>query len=533
SAAAAGAVQVNLNVGDMGMTGQPVTPENRGILLGVGDMGMSGQPVTVQVGHVTVNLNVGEMGMTGQQVTPENRGVLLGVGDMGMTGLPVAVSLGKVQINLNVGDMGMTGQSAAINLIDTAVQINLNVGQMGMIGIPVSLPSRFVAIPTHHVQREFSFNLKPPLINPDAFQFRELFPQAKSYSQVNKDIGGYWSATLETEIDRRELDFWLNHALMSHLEVYAPTLDQIGEFFVNKITLSIGRLQITLGPVLDVVNKLAVAYAEMILDENGEPIIGENKYTDWQQDSASQTRYGIIEAIHNGGQLIDVLATQQAQINLAELKDPKHEESETGGTAVPHVSFDLMGYVHLLKLFTYQNNTEYDTENLSTKLTNAISADPNGIFPGTFPNVATNTTQVSKNESAARPAWTIIKELIELGDDSLNQYVFTVGNGRQITYAQIPTDIAYVTEHDRTDYRTPQNQIVQPWNVLPGRWLQYTDLLIGEPDPSTLTERARSPKFPFLKSTTFTLPDQIAYQSGEALTPSDILARRYALERSR
>ena len=63
---------------------------------------------------------------------------------------------------------------------------------------------------------------------------------------------------------------------------------------------------------------------------------------------------------------------------------------------------------------------------------------------------------------------------------------------------------------------------VYPWNVLPGKWLMYTDFLPGYVAPTTLRE---DPRIEFIESVTFTAPDGVMVRGGNLETLPQVLAQ--------
>jgi hypothetical protein len=71
--------------------------------------------------------------------------------------------------------------------------------------------------------------------------------------------------------------------------------------------------------------------------------------------------------------------------------------------------------------------------------------------------------------------------------------------------------------------RTPAGVHVAPWNVLPGRWLQFADLL---PDAPAVTNPYQDMRLMFIESVTYTAPRGLAMQGGRTDRLPQLLARQ-------
>ena len=121
---------------------------------------------------------------------------------------------------------------------------------------------------------------------------------------------------------------------------------------------------------------------------------------------------------------------------------------------------------------------------------------------------AEQTTFVPAYEDREREAWTVIKELLNYGDYANNRYNWGVYADRVIKFERRPTATEYIMSASDTGrgYRTLSGSKVAEWDVLPGKWLMITDLLIGVDAESLRVD----PKMMFI--------DEIRYSAGEGLT---------------
>jgi hypothetical protein len=69
---------------------------------------------------------------------------------------------------------------------------------------------------------------------------------------------------------------------------------------------------------------------------------------------------------------------------------------------------------------------------------------------------------------------------------------------------------------------TLQGLEVKPWNVLPGKWLEYTDFLIGGTTPTNFREDSR---IEFIEQVTYTMPWGLTHSGNKVGTLNQALAK--------
>ena len=124
-------------------------------------------------------------------------------------------------------------------------------------------------------------------------------------------------------------------------------------------------------------------------------------------------------------------------------------------------------------------------------------------------NLTKNTTKVPAFEKRYSTAWSVIKELISLGDEDSNRYLFGIYAGRMPRYHPAPTEVYYranVGDNEQR-YELLSGQVVKPYNILPGRWLLFSDILVGE---SLKKDLRRDLRAMFL--------EEVRYSAGMGLT---------------
>jgi len=325
------------------------------------------------------------------------------------------------------------------------------------------------------------------------------------------------------------MEDWFASGLNRHVEVYDSALVKVWEGFVNMVTLSAGTLRATRGPLIDIANRVSVVYTPILDAATAPPLEGSETTTTVDDNAASQVKYGIFEQVISGGKLLDDGTTDDAtelrNTFLEENREPETgEEISLGSSVTASVQIDLLGYVHRLQGWVYQDTTAA-TAQLDTKLGAILDADPNVIFSSANSAIATNPLLVSGYDDDNRMAWDAIQELVSLGDAAANRYTFGVYDNQRAVYAIAPTDTAY--QHriagesmDIEAYVT--GATVRPWDVLPARWMFLPDFLVGQ---TQTTDQRLDPRFLFIESVQFTAPSAVQISGQKVSRIPQMIAR--------
>ena len=100
--------------------------------------------------------------------------------------------------------------------------------------------------------------------------------------------------------------------------------------------------------------------------------------------------------------------------------------------------------------------------------------------------------------------------------------LFGVYDDRVPVYEQVPTTIEYYQKLSE-DFVTFESGLkVDPIDVLPGKWLYFTDLFIGEPEADTLSEDIRAM---FIESVKYTYPQGLVLSGGKTDSLTQKLAK--------
>lgn len=347
--------------------------------------------------------------------------------------------------------------------------------------------------------------------NPTGTNLGQLTEQVSSWRHETQANGGFWSAEFNLDGNLVDVEDWLMLGLGRHIACYDEDQQLIWAGFVNQVSASLGALSIERGPLLDVANRVEVFYTPIIDPTTDPPITGDQMPTVIAEDTDSQSRWGVIEKILNSGQLLDEEAEQIRDLYLSESKDPKTAKSLnlSGSGAGASVSVKCLGYVHWLDTYAYNNVATPLSVVASDKIEDVLAADPNNLFSTDYSKIEFNGTLVQSYENSSRTAWTILKEIVSLGDASFNRWVLGVYGDERVVYKAVPTVLKYTQALSDPAQRIiddASKAAVQPWKVKAGEWLMYTDLLIGQIKDTTL---GIDPRTQFIESVVFTAPHDL------------------------
>ena len=330
--------------------------------------------------------------------------------------------------------------------------------------------------------------------------------------------GGYKSASFTIQADKQTVERWLERGLGRHVECYDAALAGIGEYFVNRVVGNIGSLSVTRGPLLNVANRVGVAYTPY-LDICEPPETGTATVTTLAEDATSQDLYGIQEVWVSGGTLIDdtttanecgggTLDNEAEEIRdayLEENKEPETTQEISFGGGGTSLTLDCLGYSAWLERYAYSASaTGYTTA--SAKMIDVLASDTNSLISQEFGYVQDNGILVKQEETENRTAKAIIDEIVSMGDVNDSRWTFGIYAERKVYYSAIPTAIEYLHRlmDGRQAIETTNGNTVFAWNVLPARWLFIPDFMVGRAKP--ITDLRLDPRCVFIESVRYTAP---------------------------
>jgi len=349
-----------------------------------------------------------------------------------------------------------------------------------------------------------------------------LTSQIESYSHIIQAVGGYWSAQFSINTDQRTLEKWVTEGLGRHIEVVDSAGVIIWEGIVNKVSASLGPLDIVTGPMMDVGNLGIMEYST--LNTTVDPPIFGAQTEVFNLDMASIGKYGYWPMMLSGGSKSDADAANQLDTFVLENAWPTNSKTVNMGRAAdPQVRVECLGYVHLYIKMPY-NGTTSGTQNLSDKIIDVLDFQFNAITNDTWLQIATNALQVPGWDDRQNNGWQVIKDLVAMGDASFSRYLFGMYANQMPKYAAAPTTLEYQQQLSDPEQKvtTISGGRVLPWHVLPGKWMTFSDFLVGESEPADLR---RDPRAMFIESVTFTAPWGLGLKGGKIDTFSQKLAQ--------
>lgn len=381
---------------------------------------------------------------------------------------------------------------------------------------------------TESLQRSTSLTIRisEPVVVSSNIVEKNIADRVTSYKHSTTAFGGYDKCTFNVNENLGGSEKWIDR-LFCHVEVFSPDLVKVWEGFINKIKIAAGGLTLTRGPVTDIGNRVSVVYSTVDTTVTP-PIVGMRATTAATNDTDSQAIYGIIEKYVSVGGATDASALQIRDTWLADNSLPETSQSfTTAGLSSPNVTVECLGYYYYLNLFAY-NDTTSGTREISAILNDIFTyeATLNGIFSTDVAGIETPAAPVSiaRYTNDGNSALDRVKYCVSVGDDNDARWLFGIYADRKPYYTAAPTDIEYHQRisSQRQDVTSILQDIVFPWEVLPGKWLRYTDFLTGRP---AYTEMRADPRNEFIEKVTFTAPYTIVHTGNKQNSLDQKLAK--------
>ena len=348
-----------------------------------------------------------------------------------------------------------------------------------------------------------------------------LTSQIESYSHVIQAVGGYWSAQFSIKLDQRSIEKWVMEGLGRHIEIVDSAGVIIWEGVVNKVSASLGPLDLVAGPMMNVGNLTLLDYATLNTTVDP-PIFGDQTQV-FGQDFTSLAKYGAWVTALSGGNKSDARAADEVATYTLENAWPKNSKSVNMGRATdPQIRVECLGYVHMYIKMLYAGTTS-GTINLSDKIIDVLDFQFNTITDTSWTQIAANALQVAGWDDRGCNGWQAIKDLVAIGDGT-NRYLFGMYANQMPVYAAAPTTPEYQQQLSDPEQKvtTMSGGRVLPWHVLPGKWLTFSDFLVGESEPADLRQ---DPRAMFIESVTFTAPWGLGMKGGVTDTFAQKLAQ--------
>ena len=353
-----------------------------------------------------------------------------------------------------------------------------------------------------------------------------LANKATGYSHTISAFGGYDTASLNINYNLVTAEDWIDR-LGFHIEVYSPFLEKVWEGFINKITITAGSLSVTRGPLVDIGNRVRVVYST-VDSTISPPVVGGRARTATVNSIPSQDRYGIIEKGVSVGGVSPANALVLRDSWIAENALPETGQVfNSSSQTTPNVTVELLGYFHWLKQFLY-NDTAFGNREISLILQDIFAdeaANINGMFSTDMTGIVTPAAPVTIKRYINKDLTAIarIKFCVSYWDANDTRYLFGIYNDRKPFYEAVPSTIEYAQTitYPRQDI-TEDGIVVQPWNVRPGKYVEFTDFLVGAFTPADFRE---DPRIGFIESVTYTAPFGLSWTGNKVSTVRQKLAK--------
>lgn len=351
--------------------------------------------------------------------------------------------------------------------------------------------------------------------------------EIENLSFENLAVGGCWAASFSKAMSLQAAEDWYESGLGRTIKFYDQYTDWVWEGFVNKVTINPGDNSEVRGPLLDVKNRTSSTYTPRDFSVFP-PVDGSQTSTTIVEDDKSQKLYGILEGVVGAGATPKENAEKVRDLYLLENSIPKTTGQisiSPGDSKTPTVTIELLGFVHWLMVFIYEN-TSNTTGYLSDKIKDILGYDPNGIISTQYKYIEENLYLVNDLETKQRYAWDVLTELLSVGNDSNDdRRLFGIYENKVAKYNVKPTDIKYEYKlGDRQVVKEYNSQtIVRPWAIKPGNWITVPDFLIGRNIVSTNLNK--DPRNKFIESVKYTSPYSVDLSGGQTDRLSQMLAK--------
>ena len=340
------------------------------------------------------------------------------------------------------------------------------------------------------------------------------------YSHTTSVEHGFDSAQIDLSLGDDEIADWLEHGLGRDVSVFNAAGTEVWSGIVDTVSIRHGHRSIVIGPVSEVANRIAVLFSEA--DPTADPpVTGLSTITTYAEDAASQAAYGAWELITSGGSRTRVSANQVRDAELVQRSTPQRTKELATGGALPSITLGCLGYWAWLKAFTYN-----DPENVSTTVSGKVlrvlaeEAAGNAVLSTDYGLIGDNDVLVTKVEDDYRKGIDVIKDVVKMGDENYDRWLFGVWANRQARFDIVPDTIKYVNrtgDLDVIEFR--QGGEIMPWDVVAGEWMAWPDLVAGVPLPHTRAELYDDIRCVLIERVTFTAPYDLSV-NGQRITTS-------------
>lgn len=348
-----------------------------------------------------------------------------------------------------------------------------------------------------------------------------MFDALDTYSHTIQAFGGFDSAKFSLNDTDCPLGDWLENGLGRYIRTYSPDQKLVWEGFVDQVSVNVGGLSITRGPLLNIGNRVDISYSAFDFGYDP-PIPGIRKNSGLANDLPSQERYGILYKLLSASGVTDTNILLLRSTFLEENAVPELTQSFSLSGSNITLSVDCKGFFHYL---TYPyNKVSPGFTNVGEKIKDIIGDEPNGFLSTDFTEIAPNAMTVPWWELDNQPAKDVLRGLVAMGDANATRYLFGVYEERKCKYGPVPGDVEYdVRLRDRRQYIYDRaGGLVHPHDLRPGKWIRFIDFLPGHIHSGSLRN---DPRNLFIETVEFQAPFGWSVQGGKTNTLPQKLAK--------
>jgi len=345
------------------------------------------------------------------------------------------------------------------------------------------------------------------------------------YSHEIASQGGFVSASITIAGSKEYVEEWIADGLGRHIEIYNSDLAVVWSGFVDAYDAQVGTLATSGGPLMNVVNRTTVMYTP--IDYSADPPArGPLTETLTADDADSQTKYGILETVYNGGERADYSAYRVRDALIQDMKDPSRSERVIPGQATSaSITLNCKGYFNFLSKYVY-NDTTTGSISVRNKILAALGDDPNNVISIDYSKIDENLILVAASETDNKTAWDVINGLVSIGTATDERTFFGVYENERVIYFQTPTDIEYlhrIADRDQRVKTYDGGALVRPWDVRPAQWIFLPDYLTGR--VQALTDLRQDPRNILVERVLYTAPYMLEINGQRFGTLPQLLAK--------
>jgi hypothetical protein len=371
-----------------------------------------------------------------------------------------------------------------------------------------------------------SISIYVPLIQ-GSEQIGDYSTEISNYAHNISAAGGFISADISISGDNNFAENWLQFGLGRHVVVRGSSMQTVWEGFVNQIDIAMGGVNFSRGPLTSLCNRVSAMYTPIIDYDpiTNEPITGTGTETIIVEDEFSQSRYGIWEKLLNIGDVEKSDAEYIRDLYLAENLTPEGFPSLSIGSGNDiSINIHCRGYIDWLS-YVYNYSVAQLSIEASEKIKKVIDDDPNNIISTTYDKIDYNGVLINMYEDSNKLAKTVIDDVVTLGGGSDDRWTFGIYANREPVFKVIPTTVEYI--YHKTEklqqVETIDNQIVNPWDVVPCKWVAIPEFLTGFGIKIDIPKN--DPRVFFGEEVTYTAPDQVSISGAKIRRLTQYMAK--------